>query len=196
MFGLFDKNPASEAFNDQALIEGTLKGQLKCFDTLITQYRNRVFHFILKHIGDAPIAEDLAQDTFLSAYQKLSTFQGQSEFSTWLLGIALNKVRNYLSRAVEQRYNLVSDAILAAYPEEKQSPLEQAEQNQLLLAIQEALQTIPPDLKEVIILVSMEGLSYEEAAQLLKVPIGTLKSKLFRAREWIKQFIEKSQTRD
>ena len=99
--------------SDQELVTTVLKGEYRAFDVLVTRYRDRLYRFILKHIDDPTKAEDLTQETFIGAYQNLHQFAEQSQLFTWLVGIALNKIRNYLNRAPEKKYPMVSEAMLS-----------------------------------------------------------------------------------
>ncbi len=187
-FLVFFKRPSPDP-DDQSLIAGTLDGDLQQFDVLVTRYRNQAYRFILKHIHDPVRAEDLTQDTFLSAYQKLDSFRGHSKFSTWLLGIAFNKVRNEINRAIERRYDIVSDEVLNTHEAPNQNPMEAVDKLLTSQKLREAINRLPQDLQEVLIAVSLEGLSYEEAAEIMAIPIGTVKSKLFRARMALKEVL-------
>jgi len=174
---------------DRELIQKVLSGDLQSFNQLIDQYQNRIFCFILKYVP-AEKAEDLAQDTFISVYENLKNFKGESKFSTWIYGIALNKVRNYLNRAPERRYEHVSAEFLLEKQSNEISPLEQLEQT---LHLKNLLDQLPSDLREIIIFISLEGLSYKETAGILHIPIGTVRSKVFRARQILKEFNKKQE---
>jgi len=145
----------------------------------------------LKFINDPIQAEDLAQDTFVAAFQNLKTFQGNAKFSTWLLGIARNKALNDVNRAGKRRSQMVSEEVLHNHQSPDATPLESMEKKQRSAILKEAMDQLEPDLKEVLISVSMEGLSYEEFAQRREIPIGTVKSKLYRARMMLKQRMQK-----
>ncbi len=176
---------------DQTLIDEILKGDLDQFDLLVTRYRNQVFRFLLKFINDPSQAEDLAQDTFVAAFQNLKTFQGNAKFSTWLLGIARNKALNDVNRVGKRRSRMVSDEVLHKYQSPDATPLEAMEKKQRSAILKEALDQLEPDLKDVLISVAMEGLSYEEFAHRREIPLGTVKSKLYRARMMLKKRIQK-----
>ncbi len=169
---------------EHELIQQVLSGDLRSFDQLVERYQNQIYTFILKHVP-AEKAEDLAQDTFISVYENLDQFKGDSKFSTWIYGIAMNKVRNYLNRAPERRYEYVSAEFLLEKQAKEISPLDRLEQT---IQLKEMLDQLPPDLKEVIILVSLEELSYEETAKVMDIPIGTVRSKVHRARHMLKDF--------
>ena len=176
---------------DEALIASILAGKTHQFDLLVTRHRNRVFRFILKFIDNPVHAEDLAQDTFISAFQNLDTFQGNAKFSTWLLGIARNKVMNDINRAGKRRSQMISDEILQKYPSAEDTPLEAAQKQEQFGILKESLEQLDADLKGLLVAVSMEGLSYEEVAQMQQIPVGTVKSKLYRARRLLKEKIKK-----
>lgn len=182
----------SGVLSDQQLIENSKNGDARQFELLVSRYRNTVFRYLLKSIGDPEKAEDLTQDTFLSAYENLRSFQGNSKFSTWLIGIALNKVRNYINRSPEKRYKMVSDEVLFSHKHQGDGPDTMIEKNQKINALAQGIDELPKDLREVLVLVTLEGLSYEDAASLMKIPLGTVKSKLFRARDQLRaHLIEK-----
>ncbi|MBF0288016.1 MAG: RNA polymerase sigma factor [SAR324 cluster bacterium] len=176
---------------EQILIEQILQGNTSLFDQLITQYRNQVYRFILKYMNDPARAEDLAQDTFIAAYEKLNTFEGNAKFSTWLLGIARNKVLNDINRAGKRRSQMVSDDILQEHHSLEKDPLEEMAKKQVFSALKKAIDDLDGDIKDVLILVSLEGLSYDEVSGMLKIPVGTVKSKLFRARTVLKEKMKK-----
>lgn len=186
---------SSLQLTDQNLIDQIIKGEVHQFDVLVTRHRNTVFRFILKQINDPARAEDLAQDTFVSAYQNIQTYQGQAKFLTWLLGIARNKILNEINRAGKKRAKMVSDEVLFKYPSKEDTPLELVEKKQILNTLQEAIGQLGQDLQEVLISVSMEGLSYEDVSEMMSIPVGTVKSKLYRARMLLKDKMAKITSR-
>lgn len=159
------------------------------FRDLIDRHASRLYRFILKHIGNASDAEELAQQTFVEAVQAYRTFRGDSQLSTWLYGIAMNLVRNYLSRAPHRRHHMTDDSILDEMPESDvagrtvHDPEQRFAQTQLFAQMDAALAELPEHMRELLILVGVEALSYEEAAVLLTIPIGTVRSRLSRARK-------------
>ena len=174
---------------DSELILQVLNGDLQAFDQVVERYQNQVYCFILKFVP-AEKTEDLAQETFISVYENLEQFKGNAKFSTWVYGIAINKVKNYLNRAPEQRYEHNSVEFLLEKPSVEPSPLEQLEYTHQLKYF---LDQLPSDLREVIILVSLEELSYEEAGKVMNIPIGTVRSKVFRARQILKKTIKEQE---
>lgn len=152
------------------------------FRNLVQEHGTRLQRFIVKHIGNATEAEDLAQQAFLEAVKGFDTFQGQAQLSTWLYGIAMNLVRNHLSRAPHRRYEFAGDDELSQLAAEAPTPSEVLEQSQHVRFLQEAMAELPQSMQEILLLVAVDELSYEEAAVMLTVPVGTVRSRLSRAR--------------
>ncbi len=181
----------SEREADQVLIERARKGDNAAFDLLVRKYQRRVLAIVSRYISDWSEAEDVAQDAFIRAYRALKSFRGDSAFYTWLYRIATNTAKNHLvSRgrrppatdiAVEdaehyERFVRFNDN---ASPEHE---LLRQEIEQTVLA---TVQELPDDLREAVTLRESEGLSYEEIAQRMDCPIGTVRSRIYRAREAI-----------
>lgn len=156
------------------------------FRTLVQTHNTRLYRFIIKNIGNPGDAEDLAQQAFMEAVRSFQSYRGESELSTWLYGIAMNLVRNYLSRAPHRRYEFVADDELAALPDERLTPEGMLSQSQQMRALNESLAELPQSMREVLLMVAVDELSYEEAAVLLTVPVGTVRSRLSRARSALK----------
>lgn len=154
----------------------------RLFRELVEEHTWRLRRFIIKHIGDISEADDLAQQTFLEAARSYQNFRGDSQLSTWLYGIALNLVRNYLSRSPERRYEVAGEAELATLVSNALSPDEAVYQREMILMLQEALSELPETLRAILLMVGLDNLSYEEAALMLTVPVGTVRSRLSRAR--------------
>lgn len=152
------------------------------FRTLVQAHGARLHRFIIKNIGHSSDAEDLAQQAFLEAVRSYETFKGQSELSTWLYGIAMNLVRNHLSRAPHRRYDIGSDEELAEVAADAPTPAHALEQTQHMRHLQDALAELPEAMREILLMVGVDELSYEDAAALLTVPVGTVRSRLSRAR--------------
>lgn len=152
------------------------------FNELVKKHSTRLHRFIIRHIGNCPDAEDLAQQSFLEAAKSYDSFRGESQLSTWLYGIALNLVRNYLSRAPECRYFFVGEDVLADRPSLEPSPDCVAEQNQTMQLLQESLEELPKNMRDILLMMGLNDFTYEEAAARLTVPVGTIRSRLSRAR--------------
>ncbi|WP_255437542.1 RNA polymerase sigma factor [Comamonas flocculans] len=152
------------------------------FRDLVRAHWSRLHRFIIKNIGHCDDAEDLTQQAFAEAVRSYERFRGQSELSTWLYGIAMNLVRNHLSRAPQRRFDFVGEEALDAMACEAPSPSAALVQSQQLHALQLAMQELPEHMREVLLLVAVDELSYEDAAALLTVPVGTVRSRISRAR--------------
>lgn len=164
------------------------KAQLdRDFTQLVTAQRDRLYRFILKNIGNPTDAEDLAQQTFMEAYKSLASFRGESEQSTWLLGIAMNLVRNYLARSPHRRYQMVPEDTITDVPCERQTPVEDVSYSEAVIALKREMEILAEPLREVLLLVAVEGISYEDAAAMLAIPVGTVRSRLSRARATLRQ---------
>jgi RNA polymerase sigma-70 factor (ECF subfamily) len=154
---------------------------------LVEKHSDRLQRFIVKHIGNTTEAEELAQQAFVEAAASFKAFRGDSQLSSWLYGIALNLVRNYLSRAPERRYDFVSDANLESESSPDLTPEQQAEQNQTMALLRDSISELPENMQEILLMVGIEEISYEEAAALLTVPVGTVRSRLSRARAALRE---------
>ncbi len=152
------------------------------FIDLVKNHATRLHRFIIRQIGNCPDAEDLAQQAFLEAARSYDTFRGESQLSTWLYGIALNLVRNYLSRAPECRYYFVNEDVLIDRASHDPAPDFVAEQNQTMSMLQSTLEELPAHMREILLMMGLNGYTYEEAADRVGVPVGTIRSRLSRAR--------------
>lgn len=152
------------------------------FRQLVADHQQRLYRFIVKHIGWGSDAEDLTQQAFVEAAQGFASFRGASELSTWLYGIAMNLVRNYLSRAPHRRYTFEDEEVLAETRAEQADPSEQLAHTQAVRQLQVALDELPAEMRDVLLLVALDEVSYEEAAVMLSIPVGTVRSRVSRAR--------------
>jgi RNA polymerase sigma-70 factor (ECF subfamily) len=157
------------------------------FRKLVQDHRQRLYRFVVKHIGWGTDAEDITQQAFVEAAHSFATFKGESELSTWLYGIAMNLVRNYLSRAPHRRYVFEDDEVLAETASHRPDPSEQLQQTQAVRALQAALDDLPRDMRDVLLLVAYEELSYEDAAMMMSIPVGTVRSRVSRARAMLRK---------
>jgi len=156
------------------------------FTSLVKEYRKPLYRFVLRHIGNSADAEDIAQQTFVEAYGALRTFRGQSELSTWLYGIAMNLVRNYLNRAPHRVRKYESEEVLLSVADDADAPETVVERMAILKRVYAEVATLSEELRATFLLVALEGHSYEEAAQALNIPIGTVRSRVSRARATLK----------
>ena len=153
------------------------------FREIVATHTGRLRRFIVKYIGDDGEAEDLTQQAFMEAARSLGTFRGDSQLSTWLYGIALNLVRNHLSRAPERRFEFVAVSSLEHLACETPCPRTITEHRQMLRIVVRALEDLPPPMRDILLLMSLDDISYEEAAHQLSLPVGTIRSRLSRARQ-------------
>lgn len=156
------------------------------FRDLVDAHRDRLYRFVLRHIGHATEAEDLAQQAFVEAARTFEHFRGDSQLSTWLYGIAMNLVRNHLSRAPHRVYRFEEDSVLDDMPAGQPDPEQQCAMTELVGLLERELAGLMPEMREVLLLVAMDDMSYEDAAALLSVPIGTVRSRVSRARSHLR----------
>jgi RNA polymerase sigma-70 factor (ECF subfamily) len=180
---------APTATPDRVLIDAVLAGDAIQFEGLVLRYSSWVYRFILKNVGSTAIAEDLTQETFVEAYRKLATFKAEAKFSTLLFGIALNRLRNHLNRSPDHRNDHLSTEILYLTIASESNPSHSLEKKQRLLMLQRAITGLSTELREVITLVALEELSYEAAAHIIGIPVGTVKSRMHRARSLLRESI-------
>lgn len=152
------------------------------FQSLVQAHGKRLYYFIIKNIGNPSDAEDLAQQAFMEAVRSYSSFKGESELSTWLYGIAMNLVRNHLSRAPHRRYEFTDESSIVDLACESQLPDAAVEQAQRMQHLQRAMDDLPESMRTILLMVAVDEMSYEAAAALLTVPVGTVRSRLSRAR--------------
>lgn len=171
--------------SDDAIADA--QGDAEILSALVIKHSDRLQRFIMKHIGNATEAEEIAQQAFVEAAASYKAFRGESQLSSWLYGIALNLVRNYLSRAPERRHEFVSDTALDMQRSPDLSPEDALAQNQTIALLEESISELPDNMREILLLVGFDEISYEEAAALLTVPIGTIRSRLSRARTALRE---------
>ncbi|SFF94682.1 RNA polymerase, sigma-24 subunit, RpoE [Duganella sp. CF458] len=171
---------------DRELVERARAGERAAFDLLVARYQRRLLRLVLRLLRDPAEAEDVVQETFLKAYRALPRFRGEAAFYTWLYRIALNGARNaILRRRQRSAPQGVAPSQLVAPVPEIGTPESMLLSKQVMLAIDAALEALPLELRSAIVLREIEGLSYEEIAQIMECPLGTVRSRIFRAREAI-----------
>ncbi|MBW7899937.1 MAG: RNA polymerase sigma factor [Rhodocyclaceae bacterium] len=163
------------------------------FKELVQQHQTRLYRFIVKNIGYGTDAEDLTQQAFVEAAKAYETFRGASEFSTWLYGIAMNLVRNYLSRAPHRRYTFEDEQVLDGVATNGPDPSEQLAQSQAVRILQREIDALPASMRDVLLLVALDEVSYEEASVMLSIPVGTVRSRVSRARATLRRRMEAAQ---
>ena len=186
----------AEHGTDRALVTRAQAGDRAAFDVLVLRYQHKLIKLISRYIRDHAEVHDVAQESFLKAYRALPSFRGDSAFYTWLYRVAINTAKNHLAAqsrrppeadvdpADAEQFDGLSELKETATPERL---LMREEIEQTVVA---ALEALPEDLRVAITLREFEGLTYEEIAQTMDCPIGTVRSRIFRAREAIKQRLE------
>ncbi|MDH5766695.1 MAG: RNA polymerase sigma factor RpoE, partial [Gammaproteobacteria bacterium] len=176
---------------DQALVERVQQGDKRAFDMLVLKYQHRVMKLISRLVRNADDVQDVAQESFIKAYRALKNFRGDSAFYTWLYRIAINTAKNHLVASGRRATDSAVDAQDAEQYESGDWLREYATPEKEMMAaeisdvINRSISKLPDDLKEAITLREMEGLSYEDIAAVMDCPIGTVRSRIFRAREAI-----------
>ncbi len=176
---------------DQQLVDRVLKGDKQAFNLLVVRYQQRVIALIARFVNDPQEVEDVSQEAFIKAYRALSLFRGESAFYTWLYRIAVNTAKNHLvakSRrppAVDMDVDESQNNDLAMSLRELESPEESLVTEDLKQAIEKAIDELPEELKTAFTLREFSGLSYEDITEIMDCPVGTVRSRIFRAREAI-----------
>ena len=181
---------------DLMLVERTVAGDQRAFELLVVKYQRRIERLIGRMVRDQDLVQDIAQETFIRAYRALAQFRGESQFYTWLYRIAVNTAKKALVDL--KRDPVVSETALRGGSEEDdetsamENELTSAETPETVLAAKEiaatvnsAMEALPEELRQAVTLREIEGLSYEEIAEVMNCPIGTVRSRIFRAREAI-----------
>ncbi len=180
---------------DQELVERVQKGEKAAFDILVRKYEHKLANVISRYIRDPSEVLDVSQEAFIKAYRALPNFRGESAFYTWLYRIAINTAKNYLVAAGRRPPKDDIDAQDAEQFEagsglkEYATPERLVLSNELAVTIQDAIDELPEELRVAIVLRELEGLSYEEIASAMECPIGTVRSRIFRARDAIEKRI-------
>jgi len=176
---------------DAELVKRVQNGDSKAFDVLVIKYQQRVINLITRFVSDYSECQDIAQEAFMKAYKGLHNFRGDSQFYTWLYRIAANSAKNYLASKSRKVPAQGIDAQDAEFYD-GESRLKDRESPESLMLTKEiektvfaSIEALPEDLKTAIRLREMQGMSYDEIAQIMDCPIGTVRSRIFRAREAI-----------
>ncbi len=181
----------SERSTDQELVRRAQAGDRRAFDLLVLKYQQKVANLIGRYIREPAEVLDVTQDAFLKAYRALEGFRGESAFYTWLYRIAVNTVKNHLVAQGRRPPGDDLDADVAeqmglgARLRENATPERHLLTDEIARTVQQALDALPDDLRTAIVLRELEGMSYEEIANAMDCPIGTVRSRIFRAREAI-----------
>ena len=180
---------------DLALVNRTKEGDVKAFEMLVVKYQRRIERLIGRMVRDVDLVPDIAQETFIRAYRAMPQFRGESAFYTWLYRIAVNTAKKALMEL--KRDPIVTESALASRDEDDETSRVENElsdgetpdavlaSKQVAQAVNAAMQALSEELRQAITLREIEGLSYEEISEMMNCPIGTVRSRIFRAREAI-----------
>ena len=185
----------AEQLTDQALVERVQQGEKKAFNLLVSRYQNRVAGLLTRYVSPNDIP-DVVQESFIKAYRSIGAFRGDSAFYTWLYRIAVNTAKNYLTAQGRRPPN---EDILAEEAEsydvgtnlrDVATPENEMLSNELKKIVFDTIKGLQEDLRTAITLREIEGLSYEEIAEIMECPVGTVRSRIFRAREIIESKVK------
>ena len=181
----------SNMASDKKLVERVQKGDKGAFDLLVLKYQHKIVNLIMRYVRDPELALDIAQEAFIKAYKALPRFRGDSAFYTWMYRIAVNTAKNHLAAQRRRPMDVELDLQdpeqydLHAKLKETDTPEGVALSNELQETVERAIAALPEDLRTAIILRELEGMSYEEIAETMECPVGTVRSRIFRARDAI-----------
>ena len=180
---------------DQQLVQRAQRGDLRAFDLLVLKYQGRIAALVSRYVPDAGEVEDVTQEAFIKAYRALGNFRGDSAFYTWLYRIAANAAKNHLvakgrrpgaDATIEDAEGFDEGGMLS----ESASPEALAMGGELAGVVESALNALPGELKAALMLREFDGLSYDDIADVLGCPVGTVRSRIFRAREAVDQRVK------
>ncbi|HSV53253.1 MAG TPA: RNA polymerase sigma factor RpoE [Burkholderiaceae bacterium] len=185
----------SASDSDLMLVERTVAGDQRAFELLVIKYQRRIERLIGRMVRDVDLVEDIAQETFIRAYRALHQFRGEAQFYTWLYRIAVNTAKKAL---VDLKRNpVMTESAFRSSDEDdetsrvgneltaEETPETVLAAKEIAAAVNAAMEALPEDLRQAVTLREIEGLSYEEIAEVMNCPIGTVRSRIFRAREAI-----------
>lgn len=186
----------SEQLTDHQLVERVQRGDKRAFNLLVEKYQHKVVNLIARYVNNSGDVADVAQEAFIKAYRAIPSFRGESAFYTWLYRIAVNSAKNYIVAqgrkppandvdALEADFYDGSDALREANTPEKVMLSDEIKRK-----LFETIESLPEDLKMAITLREIEGMSYEEISSVMDCPVGTVRSRIFRAREAIDKEIQ------
>lgn len=192
---MMERARTESADSDLLLVERTVAGDARAFELLVIKYQRRIQRLIGRMVRDSDLVEDIAQETFIRAYRALHQFRGDAQFYTWLYRIAVNTAKKFLLDL--KRNPVISESSLKSADEEDETsragnepttdetPESVLAAREIAAVVNAAMEALPEDLRQAVTLREIEGLTYEEIAQVMDCPIGTVRSRIFRAREAI-----------
>jgi len=182
--------------DDQRLVERVQQGDRQAFDLLVLKYQHKIVKLVMRYVRDPAEAQDVTQEAFLKAYRALPKFRGDSAFYTWLYRISVNTAKNYIVSMNRRPMQYDLDAQNSEGYESNErlrdddTPERIAQRDQLQQAVQDTIDALPDELRAAIVLREIEGMSYEEIAHAMDCPVGTVRSRIFRARDAINKSIQ------
>jgi RNA polymerase sigma-70 factor (ECF subfamily) len=186
----------SQPESDQRLVERVQRGDKRAFDLLVLKYQHKIVALVSRYVKDQHEVFDVSQEAFIKAYRALPRFRGDSAFYTWLYRIAINTAKNYLVSRARRPPGTDVEVDNGDYQEgspqltEIETPESNIARDQLEKTINSALDALPEELKVAVTLREFDGLSYEDIAEIMQCPVGTVRSRIFRARESIEKQIK------
>ncbi|MDO8697498.1 MAG: RNA polymerase sigma factor RpoE [Pseudomonas sp.] len=181
---------------DQQLVERVQRGDKRAFDLLVLKYQHKILGLVVRFVRDPHEAQDVAQEAFIKAYRALANFRGDSAFYTWLYRIAINTAKNYLvSRGRRPPETDVSAEDAEFYDgdhglKDIESPERLLLRDEIEATVHRAIASLPEDLRTALTLREFDGLSYEDIAAVMRCPVGTVRSRIFRAREAVDKALQ------
>ena len=176
--------------DQENIIARARRGDADAFEQLVAAYRDQVFRLALRMCGSEADADEVAQEAFLSAWKGLPNFRGDSQFSTWLYQLTSHAAIDLMRR--EKRQIAAEDITGVSAPDPAPGPQQQAERSEQRQAVRDAIMQLTPEYRQIVVLRFLQELSYEEIGAVLKLPSGTVKSRLNRAKAQLKEILSKS----
>jgi RNA polymerase sigma-70 factor (ECF subfamily) len=179
---------------DLALVRRAKKGDYRAFDLLVLKYQSRIISIAFKFVKEIQLAEDISQEAFIKAYRSIDSFREESAFYTWLYRITANTAKNYLVSKGRRKESSISEMSISENEDFYELPTNDSPE-QILMAqslkdtIYDALSNLPEDTRTALSLREFEGLNYEEIAEIMNCPVGTVRSRIFRGREALENLI-------
>lgn len=177
---------ASEGMNDAECVRRLQRGETDAFETLVLRHQKTIFNLVYRMLDDYDEAAETTQEIFLSAYRAIGRFRGEANFSTWLYRIALNHANTRRKSIIHRQQRTVPLETTEPLRDAHLGPAEAAEQKEIQDRVQQALNSLEQDDAMIILLRDLQDVSYEEVARILEIPVGTVKSRLHRARQALK----------
>lgn len=182
---------------DRELVERTLQGEREAFEMLIQRYQKPLLNYIGRMVGERELSLEFTQEIFIKTYSSLNSYQPRFKFSTWLFKIASNYIIDYWRKkkiptlSLDQYWETNSQPISLQVPDHKPSVVTKFELDELRKKIENTLEKLPASLRELFVWKHVNELSYEEIAEIKDLPLGTVKNRIFQAKEMIRQLLEK-----